>query len=54
MDAKRERFSCTSPERKKLKIKRESIIFISASFVPSLSWLDTANCTPSVARPTSL
>jgi len=37
---KRERFSYTSPERKKLKFKRESTIFISASFVPSLfGWI---------------
>src|SRR3989442_8470282 len=35
-DPKRERFSCTSPERKKLNSKRESIINISAPFLPSL------------------
>jgi len=36
MEAKRERFSCTSPERKKLKIKRESIINMFGSFLPGL------------------
>ena len=43
---KKERGSPAPLQREKnLEIKRESTIFISASFVPSLSWLDTAKST---------
>jgi hypothetical protein len=39
------RFSCTSPERNKLKFKRESKIFISALLRPEPFWLNTAKST---------
>jgi hypothetical protein len=47
-DPKRERFSCTSPERKKLNFKRESIILMFGSFSPGPWLVGTTKVYPGV------